>query len=134
MISQYFQEDKSLVAIAFRYSDLQNGTKFYTDKNLPIQFASMQRSKGEVVKTHTHNKRKSIIENTTEILVIKSGILRIKLLGEDKKFISDVELSSNDIIILYRGYHGISFLEDTIMFEFKQGPYLEQNCKKFIKS
>ena len=134
MISQYFQKNKLLVAIVFKYSDLQSGTKFYTEKDLPIQFASMQRSKGEVVKIHTHNKRKSFIENTTEILVIKSGNLKISLIGEDKQFISEVELNSNDIIILYRGYHGISFLEDTIMFEFKQGPYLEQNCKKFISA
>lgn len=132
MISKFLQKDGSLIAILFKYSDLEKGTNFYTDNELPFQFATMQRSKGELVRIHKHKQRKNLVESTTEVLIIKSGFIKVTLLSDKKELISEVELKSNDLIILYKGYHGIKFVEDTIMFEIKQGPYLEENCKEFL--
>ena len=52
---------------------------FYTDNELPFQFATMQRSKGELVRIHKHKQRKNLVESTTEVLIIKSGFIKVTL-------------------------------------------------------
>ena len=45
------------------------------------------------------------------------------LYSNDHVFLASRELSTGDVVVLLSGAHGFRFLEDSILFEVRQGPY-----------
>lgn len=69
---------------------------------------------------------------TPEVLIVKSGKMKTTFYDDNRVTIGEETLSSGDIIILFKGGHGFEMIEDTILIEVKQGPYLgELDKEKF---
>ena len=83
----------------------------------------MNHKKGHKIFPHRHNKRKSKIEITTEVIIMLQGILRVDFYDNKEKYLFSKKLYSNDIIMLSNGGHGFKVLKDVKMIEVKQGPY-----------
>ncbi len=60
---------------------------------------------------------------TTEVLLIVKGSCFVDFFDDDKSFVSTLRLNEGDVIIIVAGGHGFRMIEDTVMFEVKQGPY-----------
>ena len=60
---------------------------------------------------------------TKEVLVIRKGRLRCDFYSDDQVYIKSIELVTGDVILLASGGHGFVCLEETEMYEIKQGPY-----------
>ena len=117
------QKGKSL-AIIFRNYIRVKGTKFFTEHINPFQVGIQYRKKGDHVIPHTHKINSPIIVNEIqEILFIQKGKIRLTLYSEKKEIIARKILTSGDAVLLLRGPHHVDFLEDTKIFELKQGPY-----------
>lgn len=123
MIEKIFNK-KVLYALIVR-SDYRKkkGVNFFTDQSATQQFGFMNHKKGHLIFPHRHDKRKSKIEITTEVIIILEGILRVDFYDLKEKYLFSKKLYSNDIIMLSNGGHGFKVLKDVKMIEVKQGPY-----------
>ena len=89
----------------------------------------MKHPKGKVIQPHVHNVVKREVLYTKEVLVVKSGKVRADFYTEERSYVSSTVLVTGDVILLASGGHGFTILEDTEMFEIKQGPYAGENDK-----
>lgn len=97
-----------------------------------IQLGFHNRKKGVVCKAHEHPPYEKIEDiKPVEIFYVKEGKIKVDLYNDDKKK-EEVILNKGDLIYIYSG-HGIKFLEDSKLFEIKQGPYREEGDKRFIQ-
>lgn len=112
------------VAIIFRNYIRVKGTKFFTENDNPFQVGIQYRKKGDQVIPHTHRIASPIIiKEIQEILFVQKGKMRLILYTEKKEILSKKILNSGDAVLLLRGPHQVDFLEDSKIFELKQGPY-----------
>jgi len=99
------------------------GIKFFTPDDFSQQLAYMRRPIGHVIQPHVHNAVVREVQYTKEVLVIRSGRLRVDFYDDSQIYLESRILSSGDIILLARGGHGFEMLEDCEIVEVKQGPY-----------
>lgn len=104
----------------------------FIEPNDVIQLGFHNRKKGVVCKAHEHPIYEKL-ENIkpAEIFYVKEGKIQVDLYNEDVKK-KEVILNKGDLIYIYSG-HGLKFLEDSKLFEIKQGPYRELNDKRFLE-
>jgi len=76
-----------------------------------------------VIQSHVHNPVSREVRFTREVLIVKSGKLRVDLYDDDQQYVESAILGPGDIILLASGGHGFEMLEETEMIEVKQGPY-----------
>ncbi len=129
MIEKIIYEN-TLYAIIISKNFSFDGIKFFTDDNSPQQIGYMRRPKNYKINPHVHLKKTRIIEDTNEVLFIKSGRVKINFYKQSKEFLTSRELSCGDTILLASGGHGITMLEDSEIIEVKQGPYIEDSDKE----
>jgi mannose-6-phosphate isomerase-like protein (cupin superfamily) len=70
-----------------------------------------------------HNPVAREVVHTNEVLVVKSGRVRVDFYTEDQCYLESRILSSGDVILLAFGGHGFEMLEQSELIEVKQGPY-----------
>ena len=105
------------------YNDYKSDeTNFMTDSKLPLQFAYMSFKKNETIQAHEHNTFKREVSNINEVLIVKSGSIRVNFFNKKVK-VHDEIINKGDIIFLQEGGHSFEFLEDSRIFEIKNGPY-----------
>jgi len=73
---------------------------------------------------HVHNPVPREVIHTNEVLLIKSGKVRIDFYDQKKSYLKSRILEQGDVILLAGGGHGIQMLEKTEIIEVKQGPHL----------
>ena len=72
---------------------------------------------------HVHNLVQRNVNFTQEVLVIKSGKVRVDYYRNDKSYIESRVLNPGDVVLLAYGGHGFEMLETSEIIEIKQGPY-----------
>jgi hypothetical protein len=108
------------------------GVSFLTEANLSQQLAYISHPAGTAIAPHFHNPVPREVLYTQEVLLIRKGRLRVDFYTDERKFISSRYLCAGDVILLIKGGHGFSVLDDVEMFEVKQGPYIgEQDKTRF---
>ena len=123
------EHDGKTLAIIVRHSYSKPGITFFTPDDFSQQLAYMNHPKGKIIQPHAHNVVKREVHYTKEVLVIKRGKVRTDFYTDTQDFITSVILESGDVILLASGGHGFEILDDTEMFEIKQGPYAGENDK-----
>lgn len=113
---------------------LEKGSVWYGEDKEWLQVSRMQHDRGKVVLAHIHKLRPRTIEHTQECLIDIRGSAKASIYDKDKNFLDSFILKTGDIVVFYRGYHGLEVLEDgTVYFEIKNGPFTGINeDKEFI--
>jgi hypothetical protein len=83
----------------------------------------MKHKKNHFIKPHIHKKYSRKVYTTSEVLLIKKGVLRVDFYNNKKKYLFSKMLKENDLIILNEGAHGFKIQKNLEMIEVKQGPY-----------
>ena len=122
MIERIVHNNKEL-ALIIRHSFHKDGIEFFTPSTYSQQIGYMNRPQGYVIPPHVHNPVVRKVEYTKEVLVIKSGRLRVDFYSEEERYIESTILEKGDVILLIYGGHGFEMLEPTEIIEVKQGPY-----------
>jgi len=65
------------------------------------------------------------VELTQEVLVVRTGRIRIDFYDNDQNYLESKIVNEGDIIMLAHGGHGLEMLEESQIIEIKQGPYSE---------
>ena len=78
---------------------------------------------GGAVPPHLHKPIERQVVGTSELLLVRQGRCILDLYGEDRVLLTSREMVAGDAVLLIEGGHGFRMLEDTVLFEVKQGPY-----------
>ena len=132
-VEEIFCEDK-LLAIILRSNFNKEGIDFFTPKDFSQQLGYMKRSKGYEISPHIHNPVKRRVDYTKEVLLIKSGRVRIDFYTDKSIYLESLILLKGDVILLAFGGHGFKMLEESEIIEVKQGPYAGDSDKKRFNS
>jgi mannose-6-phosphate isomerase-like protein (cupin superfamily) len=122
LVETITSEGKTL-AIIIRSTFSCEGIHFFTPNEFSQQLAYMNRPAGYVIAPHVHNPVKREVHYTKEVLVIRSGKVRVDFYDDLRNYLSSTILNTGDVILLAYGGHGFEMLEPTEMIEVKQGPY-----------
>lgn len=97
------------------------GVRFFTDPKEEIQVGCMRHPSGHVIRAHTHKPPPRVIERTSEVLFVVEGDLRIDFYGAELEDMSRRVLTKGDVVVILRGGHEIEILQESVIWEIKQG-------------
>ena len=131
-VERIYQKDK-LIAIVFRKNLKVKELEFFTDESSPFQVGAHNRKKGAKLKPHVHHIEKPLtIDVIQEWLFVTKGKIKVTLYDKNGGVINKKSLKDGDSILLMEGGHGVDFLEDSKIFEIKQGPFLNSHHHKLF--
>lgn len=122
------------LALVVRHSFRKEGIEFFTPGSYSQQIGYMNRPAGYVIEPHVHNPVPREVHYTNEVLLIRSGRLRVDFYSEGKEYLESTILEAGDLILLAHGGHGFEMLEPTEIIEVKQGPYAGDQDKTRFQS
>jgi len=97
----------------------------------PLQVSGRCLEAGVEVPAHRHNPIVRETKSTMESWIIFSGSVECDIYDLDDCKLDSKVLHGGDCLVLFRGGHSLRVIEDrTIMFEFKNGPYLGSDRDK----
>jgi uncharacterized protein YjlB len=121
-----------LRAVIVRAGFRAAGAHFFTPPDFSQQLGYFGHPAGHHIQPHVHKDVEAAVRPTQEVLVIKSGRLRVDFYGEAPERLESRVLEAGDVILLASGGHGFEVLDDCEMFEVKPGPYVEGRNKVSI--
>jgi hypothetical protein len=128
-------ETDILLHIVYRFDEINGRTNISPEEEF-LQLASIKMTKGQTFKAHKHIFLEKIINIAQESWLVMQGSVKCILYDLDDSIIDEPILLPGDCSMTFRGGHNYLILEDnTIVYEYKTGPYLGQEFdKKFIDS
>ena len=130
------RKPEKLLHIINRMDDI-NGRTDVAPESQFIQLATLRMEKGKTFKPHKHIWKKS---NNDEVIaqeswVIVKGSVKVFMYDIDDTLIGQEVIRQGDCSITFEGGHTYTILEDdTVVYEYKTGPYTGQkNDKVFIE-
>ena len=132
MIESVILDDITL-AVILRASYHAEGIQFFTPNEFSQQLGYMNRPKGYVIPPHVHNPVAREVQFTKEVLIIRTGKVRVDFYDDDQNYLESRILNQGDIVLLAYGGHGFEMLEASEIVEVKQGPYAgEADKTRFV--
>jgi hypothetical protein len=122
MLEQINHKDQ-ILGIIIRAGYNKDGISFFTPDDFSQQLGYMNRPEGYVIAPHVHNIVERKVDLTQEVLIIRSGKVRVDFYDNDKQYFESRIVRTGDIILLAHGGHGFEMLEQSEIIEVKQGPY-----------
>lgn len=122
--------DGKQVAIIVRTGYQPERTEFVTTSEDTLQLGYIVYGAGKSITPHLHRNVERRIQGTPEVLYVRTGKMRTIFYSNEKMRKGEVILHQGDVILLLEGGHGFEMLEDTVLMEIKQGPYLGEMDKE----
>jgi mannose-6-phosphate isomerase-like protein (cupin superfamily) len=107
-------------------------TTFITPPEGKQQVGFIVYPKDSIIAWHIHRPLERHIIGMAEVLVVRSGHCQIEVYAENKTIVAVRDLYPNDVVLMVGGGHGFRNLEDTVLLEIKQGPYLGVDDKELF--
>lgn len=104
-------------------------TTFLTPDHFGQQIGMIVYGAGKEIQPHVHLPVVREVHGTTECIVVRKGACLLDLYDEQRNPICTRELKEGDIALLIAGGHGFRMTEDTVLFEVKQGPFVNGRDK-----
>jgi hypothetical protein len=111
------------IAYVIRAALRPEQTTFVTPDQATMQAGFIVYPAGGEVARHVHRPIQRSLVGTAEVIHIREGRCLADLYDAQRRHVATVTLDRGDIIVLLAGGHGFRMLEDTVLFEIKQGPY-----------
>jgi hypothetical protein len=125
-------EPNKLLHIVNRLSEIEGRHDIVPEKNF-IQCATLRMGKGKTFPPHKHIEKQRSYDNqiAQESWVVIKGRVRCKLYDIDDMLIHEPILGPGDASFTLHGGHTYEILEeDTVVYEYKTGPYEGQKLDK----
>ncbi len=118
-------EKNKLLHMIYYRSDIMGRQNIIPDNNF-LQLASLKLEKGKSFTPHRHkwNKIEYDFAIAQESWVVVSGSVKVDYYDIDNSHIDSYVIKSGDCTITLEGGHNYTILDqDTLIYEFKTGPY-----------
>lgn len=129
MIKKIFDKGEMIALLITADHSIDSGIEFLTPGNYSQQLGFMNRPTGYKIAPHVHIPVVREVVRTQEVLLIKSGKVRVDFYDNDRNYLESELLEKGDVILLAGGGHGFEIIEDAVMIEVKQGPYCADKDK-----
>jgi len=134
MIKKITHKKKLLAIIIDEKKFFNRGVNFVTPNFLALQLGFINHKSKTFIKPHIHNSYLRKIKKTTEVLLVRKGLLRVDFYDKRKKYLLSKVIKKNQILILVDGSHGFKIIKECLIIEIKQGPFnLALDKKRFNK-
>jgi len=124
MSIEWIKDGQKILAVIITAEYQPDKTEFITPPDYTQQIGFIVNKKGKTIVQHLHLPVERTIVGTPEVLYIKSGKVEVSLYSNEKKLVVTKMLNKGDIILLMDGGHGFKMMEDAVIMEIKQGPYV----------
>lgn len=119
-----------LLHIVYRLDEINGRTNISPDEEF-LQLASIKMQSGQTFKAHKHIIMEKVTNIAQESWLVFKGSVKCIFYDLDDTIIAEPILLPGDISMTFRGGHNYLILEDdTIVYEYKTGPYLGQEMDK----
>lgn len=118
------------LAIILRARYEQEGICFFTPSHYSQQLGYMRRPTGYRIPPHVHLPVPRAVTLTSEVLLVKSGRMRVDFYDGQDAYVESRVLCAGDVVLLASGGHGFQMLEPTELIEVKQGPHAGEADKR----
>jgi hypothetical protein len=122
LVERIFWKDKCLAYI-IRANFLPERTTFLTPNDYKQQVGFIVYPAGGEIQRHVHRPLERHLVGTSEVLIIRQGCCEVDLYNDELQLVATRELKEGDVMLMVGGGHGFRMLDDTVLFEVKQGPY-----------
>jgi hypothetical protein len=124
--------DGQTLCYVIRQATRPEKTTFITPPDAKQQVGFIVYPRDSVIPRHAHKPLERHIVGMAEVLVVRSGHCQIEVYDDAKKLVATRDLYQNDVVLMVGGGHGFQILEDTVLLEIKQGPYLGADDKELF--
>lgn len=123
-----------LLHLIYRVDEITGRTNIAPDNEF-LQVASLKMPKGTTFKAHKHIIHEKVTNIAQESWLVIKGSVKCIFYDLDDTIITEPILYPGDISMTFRGGHNYLIMEDdTIVYEYKTGPYLGiEFDKTFLK-
>jgi len=112
----------------------EDGIKFFTPPEYPLQIGLIEHSEDKKVEPHIHRNFYYDVNTTQEYLYVEKGKgIKVKIFTHKWEIIEEMLLSAGDSILFVNGGHGLDIPKGCRIFEVKQGPYPGDEKAKIFK-
>ena len=119
-----------LLHLVYRLDEINGRTNISPDEEF-LQLASIKMQSGQTFKAHKHIIMEKVTNIAQESWLVFKGSVKCIFYDLDDTIIAEPILLPGDISMTFRGGHNYLILEDdTIVYEYKTGPYLGQEMDK----
>ena len=99
-------------------------TTFLTPPEQTFQAGFVVYPEGGRIERHFHHATQRRIRGTPEVLLVKKGLCEVDIYNREKELVATRRIEEGDLLILVDCGHAFRMLEDTVLLEIKQGPYM----------
>ena len=131
----YSKVDKDLLVLSLiRKNDITYKRQDLSPDNEFLQVSAKKITTKDFFRVHKHLSCEKFANTTQESWVILDGSVVAKVYDIDNSLLYEDVLYSGDCIVLFAGAHSLECMtDDTLLYEFKNGPYFgPDKDKKFI--
>jgi len=129
------KDPEKLLHVINRIEDIEERTDVAPDNQF-LQLATLKMKKGKTFRPHQHIWKPSPTEKiiAQESWVVIRGLVEIFMYDIDGEFLGNEIIGQGDCSMTFEGGHTYKILEDdTIVYEYKTGPYMGvENDKVFL--
>lgn len=121
----YDATNKTLCHFIVRSSLIREGRNNIISNSEPLQLCTLRMNQGDTFIPHVHVKFEKIVYTTQESWVVIRGRVKVLHFDVDGNLLNESILEVGDATVTLYGGHTYEALDDdTIVYEFKTGPYL----------
>lgn len=112
--------------VGIKVSAFADGSVPITPEKEALQFVSLKHPKGMYLKAHYHNAKQVVASRVQESVIVRKGKVRLDLYGPPPRcrLVKQVILQTGEVFLLLNGGYGITMLEDSELWEHKNGPFM----------
>ena len=134
MISIHSKIDNDILLSIMRKNEIQEKRQELSPEKEYLQAGAKKLSVNDYFKPHRHLECSKTAKITQEAWVILDGKVKGSFYDLDNSLIYETVLENGDCVVIFRGGHALRNLtKDTLMYEFKTGPYFgPEKDKEFI--
>ena len=129
-LAECVEHDGKVIAYIIRADSSPGETTFVTPDDVKQQVGFIVYPKGGEIVRHIHKKMERNLIGMSEVLFVRKGLVEADFYTDDKEYICTKELQRGDLLLLVSGGHGFRCIEDTVLVEIKQGPYIGPDEKE----
>jgi hypothetical protein len=120
---EQIEHEEKILGVIIRADFKKEGIAFFTPDSFSQQLGYMNRPTDYIIAPHVHNVVERKVELTQEVLIVRSGKVRVDFYDNERNYIESRIIKTGDVCLLANGGHGFKILEQAEMIEVKQGPY-----------
>lgn len=124
----------TLLAVLVHDINTADQTQFFSPDDTALQIGTIVKQSGDTVLPHYHTCKPFTMMQVQECIFVITGRVNAKVLAADASVVREVILSANSALLTVAGGHEFDFLEESILFEVKQGPFKYNQKIFFSKS